>query len=378
MDKKAQIIIKSCNRRDLELDHVKNFLRGNGYEIEEVEARQFINLQKGKINSDADLIIFSTCAFSSVTEEFSIQDLELVKKNKKPSAELIVCGCLPEINPDRLASIFNGSTFGPRSYEKLNEILYPKRGYQEFSHQNTTVTYGKDTFVIQIHEGCPGNCSYCAIKLSIGKLKSTPIDDVINEFHKGMKQGYTKFFLLGDCSGAYGLDNKETLGHLLKRILEFDNDFSLSLTDIAPFYLPFCFNEIKMLCAKKKLNSLYIATQSANSRILNLMRRNFDMNRAKEMLVEIKNLNPSIELTTSIIVGFPSETMEELNDTIEFCKQVDFNKLFCHGYSARPNVDSAKLPGQLSAEEIKERCLYVKSKLGNMVTLITLPGFGIM
>ena len=378
MDRKAQIIIKSCNRRDLELDHVKNFLRGNGYVIEEVEARQFINLPRDKINSDADLIIFSTCAFSSVTEECSIQNLELVKQNKKSSAELIVCGCLPGINPDRLSSVFNGATLGPRSYERLNDIINPEKKYQEFSHQNRTITYGEDTFVIQIHKGCPGNCSYCAIKLSIGKLKSKPVDEVVNEFQKGITQGYKKFIFLGDCSGGYGLDHKKTLGDLLKRILEFNNDFSLALTDIAPFYLPLCFNELKILCARKKIPSLYIATQSANSRILNLMRRSFDMARAKEVLIELRNLNPSLELITSIIVGFPSETRDELNDTIEFCKQVGFNKLYCHGYSARPDVDSTKLPGQLSAEEIKERCLYVKSKLGNMVTLITLPGFGIM
>ena len=376
MSKKAQIIVKSCNRRDLELEHVKSFLRGNGYFLEEIEARQFSTLREDQISKDADLILFSTCAFSSVSEGYSIKDLKLIQQNKKPSAELVVCGCLPKINPDALAGMFNGPTFGPRSYEKLNDIIKPEKKYQEFSHQNITTCYGKDSFTIQIHKGCPRNCSYCAIKFAIGNLKSVPIDDVINEFHKGLNLGYKKFNFLGDCSGGYGLDNKENLGMLLRRITEINRDFSLTLTDIAPFHLPLCFNEIKILCSKNKINSLYVATQSANPRILKLMRRSFDMDRVKKMLIELKDNNPSLKLITSIIVGFPSETMEELNDTIDFCKQVGFNQLYCHGYSARPNTDSSKLPGQLSTEEIKERCFLVKSRLGNMVTLVTIPGIG--
>ena len=376
MSKKAQIIVKSCNRRDLELEQVKNFLRGNGYFLEEIETRQFSNLRGYQISKKADLILFSTCAFSSVSEGYSIEDLELIQRNKKPSAELVVCGCLPEINPDSLSAIFDGPTFGPRSYEKLNDIIKPEKEYQKFSHQNITTSYGKDHFTIQIQKGCPSNCSYCAIKFAIGSLESVPIDDVINEFHKGLDQGYKQFNFLGDCSSGYGLDNKETLGTLLKRIMEIDRDFSLTLTDIAPFHLPLCFNEIKNLCAENKITSLYIATQSANPRILKLMRRSFDMGRVKEMLVELRDKNPSLNLISSIIVGFPSETMKELDDTVEFCNKVSFNQLYCHGYSARPNTDSSKLPGQLTTEEIRERCLLVKSRLGNMVTLATIPGTG--
>jgi len=376
MKKKALIVIKSCNRRDLELDHVKNYLIGNGYSVDEIEARQFIKLQKNSFNNDADLIIFSTCAALNATEESAIQDLQMIQQNKKAGAEVIVCGCLPEINPDRLSSVFNGASFGPRSYEKLNEIIKSEKKFQEYSHQNKTRAYGGDTFAIQIHEGCPNNCSYCAIKFSIGGLKSKPINDVMNEFRQGIGQGYKKFVFLGDCLGAYGLDINDNFGKLLKKVLEVDEDYSLSLLDIAPFYLPLFYNEIKMLCHMGKITSLYVAVQSANSRILRLMRRSFDMNHAKDMLIELKNGNSSFELITSIIVGFPSETMEELNDTIKFCKEVGFNTIYCHGYSVRPNVDSAKFQGQLSSEEIKERCLFVESQLGDSVVIMTFPGDG--
>jgi tRNA A37 methylthiotransferase MiaB len=181
---------------------------------------------------------------------------------------------------------------------------------------------------------------------------------------------------LGDCSGGYGLDIGSNFGELLKRVLDLEGNFSLTLTDIAPFYLPQCFPEIKELCSRNILPSLYIATQSANPRILTLMRRSFDMIEAKRMLLEIKAINPNIVLITSIIVGFPSETLEELEDTIVFCEEVGFNTVYCHGYSARPNVDSVKLQGQLSLQEIKKRCNLVKERLRDMVSLITIPGQG--
>ena len=322
-------------------------------------------------------------------------------KKKKSSAKVIACGCLPEINPDRLSKVFDDDTFGPRSYERLNEILKPEKKFLEFSRPNTLqinkplkttirkanalissydgslqglsyimtrmrnhlvndgisklTGFGQNKqFHIQIQEGCPCKCSYCVIRFAIKELKSKPIDDVIDEFQKGLEQGYKEFYFMGDSSGAYGLDIGENLGNLLKRVLETDRDFSLNLTDIAPFYLHLCFNEVKMLCAKNTVPSLYVPIQSANSRILKLMQRSCDMDHVKDMLLELKIIN-SVKIGTSIIVGFPSETREELNDTIEFCEQVGFDWVWCHSFSARPETVAAKLPGQLTPEEIFER-----------------------
>jgi tRNA A37 methylthiotransferase MiaB len=204
MSSKAQLIIKSCSKRELEIDQMKNFLEGNGFSVEETYARLYSNIEEEHINKGADLIIFSTCAFSNVTEQSNITDIELIQKIKKPSAELVVCGCLPMINPGLLSSVFSGPTYGPRSHEKLNEIIKADKKYSEFSHQNVTHTFGKNVFVIQIHEGCPCNCSYCAIKFSIGSLKSKPINDILIEFQRGLNRGYKNFILSGDCVSNLG------------------------------------------------------------------------------------------------------------------------------------------------------------------------------
>jgi threonylcarbamoyladenosine tRNA methylthiotransferase MtaB len=94
------------------------------------------------------------------------------------------------------------------------------------------------------------------------------------------------------------------------------------------------------------------------------------MARVRDMLLELKSIN-SVKIGTSIIVGFPSETEEELYDTIEFCEQVGFDWVYCHGFSARPGTVAAELPGQLSPEEILERSRLVRSRLYDKTWLTT-------
>lgn len=415
--KKAQIIMASCDRRSLEVEQAKNFLLGNGYSIIDETRLSFTREESFKVSKDADLILNSTCAFTTPAEDIAIKYLNRIQKEKKASAKIIVCGCLPEINSDRLAKMFDGDNFGPRSFERLDEILEPRKKFREFPRPNTLqinrslktrltvllrdskvvasegglealvhmvtklgksivlqgiseVTGHDKRFYIQIQEGCPCKCSFCAIRFAIKGLKSKPVDDVIGEFQKGLEQGYKKFLFLGDSSGAYGLDIGENMGNLLRRVLEIDRDFSLELTDISPVYLHLFFNEIKELSAKGKISELYVPTQSGNPRILKLMQRSCDIDHVKGMLLELKSIS-SIKLITSIIVGFPSETREELNDTIEFCEQVGFDWVSCHIFSARPETIAATLPGQLSLEEKSERLRLVKSKLHNKTKLIT-------
>ncbi len=376
MKRKAQIIIKSCGLRELELAQMKAFLEGNGYDVEQAFIPKYGTMNETEISKTADLLFFSTCAFSNATELQNIEEVDLINKNKKESAELVICGCLPKINPENLSGIFKGKTFGPRSYNTLNDIIGATKKFEEFKHSNITKSMGENIFAIQIHKGCPCNCSYCAIKYSIGDLESTPIDEIISEFKSGLEQGYKEFFFLGDCVSGYGFDIKEDLGSLLRKVLEFDNEFKLYLPDVAPFFLHKCFEELKTLCREKKLKSMIAQIQSANPRILKLMKRNGDMENVKVMLKELKSIDPALHLATSIIVGFPSERIEEVDETTQYCQDVGFDHVFCHGYSERPNVASANLLGKFTNEQIKERCEYAKTKLGKMAAIVTIPGEG--
>jgi tRNA A37 methylthiotransferase MiaB len=179
---------------------------------------------------------------------------------------------------------------------------------------------------------------------------------------------------MGDNAGSYGLDIGTNLGKLLERILEVAGDFSLDLTDINPVYLASIDEPLKQLTRQKRISRLYVPIQSANRRILKLMGRDCDMDAVKRMLLETRRLGGAeLKMGTSLIAGFPSETMSELEETLEFCAQVGFDWVWCHSYSARPETAAAALPGQHSSEEILRRSQLVKSRLGkqSMVTTAT-------
>jgi tRNA-2-methylthio-N6-dimethylallyladenosine synthase len=208
-------------------------------------------------------------------------------------------------------------------------------------------------------------CTYCVIPKAIGPLRnSKSVEAIIEEMHQGIENGYQRIRLIGDSAGSYGLDIRTNLGVLLNRISQIKGSFTLELTDINPVFLPVIFEPVKDLCAQKRLSSLYIPIQSGNARILSLMRRRSDVTKTKQMLYEIKQTGSrGFKLGTSVIVGFPSETMEELRDTINICNEVAFDWIWCHGFSVRPGTLASTFSGQLSADDINERVNLFKNSI---------------
>jgi tRNA A37 methylthiotransferase MiaB len=410
---KAQVIITSCSRRGLEVEQVKSFLQGNGFSL---------TGDAWNVDPDADLILLSTCGFTQAAEDFGFKTLHRVQATKKPGALVVFGGCIPEINPARVSAEFDGPTFSPQTYSNLDGVVGARHRFGEYRRPNTFGDNGtssliadarevveilktfdgspsglqyivqrlsggvrrrlirtkyanlnsRDTFYIQIQEGCSMHCTYCAIRTAIGPLRSRPVETLLDELVQGLDQGYRRIQLMGDNAGSYGQDLGSHMGELLEGILGIEREFVLDLTDIHPVYLPVIFEPVRRLCAEKRVGRLYVPIQSASGRILKLMRRDCDMEAVRRMLVEIKSLaSPEFRMGTSLIVGFPSETVDELNDTIRFCDDVGFDWVWCHSFSARPETPAAALPGRISAEEILGRARSVRSRLGGK-SLVTI------
>jgi tRNA A37 methylthiotransferase MiaB len=408
----AQVIITSCSRRELEIGQMRDFLRGNGYHVSDDD---------WSVDKEADLIFLSTCGFTKAAEDFGFETLHRIRREKKHSAQVVLCGCIPEINPRRTIEEFGGETFSPQSYAKLNDIIRADRPFEEFKRPNQIRSkssikdnlkkaielfktfdgsfsglqnltrrlgnkltrkvirrslanlVGNKTFYIQIQEGCSMDCSYCSIKTAIGKLRSKPIASVLNDFKNGLHSGFTEFQLVGDNAGSYGLDIGTNLRVLLDEISKLDGKFKLDLTDINPAYIPIIFSSVKHLCSNGKLARLYVPIQSGNPRVLKLMKRGSDMEQVKKMLIEIREAassNNKFMMGTSVIVGFPSETNEELQETIKFCKDVKFDWVWCHSFSARPETPAADMPNQIGSGEILRHARLFKKKLSG-TTLVT-------
>lgn len=385
---KVQIWEISCNRRALEVAKIKNYFVANGCHV---------IWENKKVDSEADVIYFSTCAFTQTAEEYALNTLRLLEEEKKESCKIIIGGCLPKINLEPIKDYFS---FGPRDYDKIDK-LFPnfKYKYTDFSE---TYTYGPkdvqipssmldklgktvskkqtileieqyiaeqendiENFRIQCMIGCPGNCTYCAIKFAVGKVSSISEEEIMKAVERAITLGYKKVFFEGDCLGAYGMDIGTDIGKLLNKVIDRikDIEIEVSVADVAPFYLNKCMKQIQELAFLGKLNHFYVPIQSANDRILGLMRRRCDNNSLKEMLIELKSKCPHVRLGTSVIVGFPGETEEEFEDTINFCVEVGFDYIWPHYFSVRKGTESEKFNDWICEETQYLRIIRLKEKV---------------
>lgn len=408
--KRAQVIVASCGRRSLEIEQIKAYLSGNGYSV---------SRDAWDVDPKADLILLSTCGFTKAAEDAGFDKYHEIVRKKKPDAKIVFGGCIPEINPERTLRKYGEETFSPQTYERLNDILGTERRIEEFKRPNEVrktsfisstkkaiellktfdgsmsgLAYisrrisnealkhlirskyahidNEKTFFIQIQEGCSMGCSFCVIPKAIGPLRSKPMAKILGEFRAGLDKGFRRFQLVGDNAGSYGLDIGTNLGHLLDQITAMKEQFLMDLTDINPVYMRLIYSAVRNLNDQKRLDRLYIPIQSGNPRILKLMRRHCDMDAVKKMLIGIRqNAHPDFKMGTSVIVGFPSETVDELYDTVNYCRDVQFDWVWCHSFSVREGAPAGKVADVLNADEVLRRAQFLKSELTGISRVTT-------
>ena len=403
---KVQIIETSCNRRELEIEQVKNYFSGNGYVIAEEDYN---------VDRSADVIILSTCGFTQAAEDFGLKTLKTIENEKKPGARIIVGGCLPKINKTILEGY---DTFDPRSYELLDSFFDMKHKFNEFIRPNT-IKYlqfskkyrehgvmstdierldvaGKitsienskaveeitkivrdkspSTFRIQCMLGCACKCTYCAIKFAIGSIKSLPPETILDNIKNGIKGNFTNILLEGDSLGSYGYDIGTDLGQLLDSIIVVikDEPVQISIPDISPLFLDKCVDQIIKLSKMEKLFNFYTPVQSGSQRILDMMRRGYKIDKVKGLIYKIKSSCPDLKCGTSLIVGFPSETEDDFQKTLEVCKELKFDYIYCHSYSDRNGTEASILPNKISDDIILRRARNLKSELNSVTPFITI------
>jgi tRNA A37 methylthiotransferase MiaB len=378
--KKVFLYKCGCDRRALDASKVRNYLTLAKYEI--------VNRIE-----DADIILFFTCAvYDSITNE----SLKKVKQFQKYDAELIIAGCLPAIEREKLAEIFNGKTIITKDLDEIkqlfpsekdnkkliidaNNIFYNislnkpfreikrviqrikflEKYYLKIKNHILKNIYGehslmyrhidkKPFFHIRISTGCLGNCSYCAIKKAIGKLKSKPLDQCINEFKKGIKNGYNHFVIEADDTGAYGLDIKSNFPELLDNLTKIPGEYKISIRSLHPKWIVKYINELEQLLKTKKIVSIESAIQSGSNRILNLMRRFADVQKIKESFQRLQNAYQELSLTTHYILGFPTETEEDFMKTMNFLKTINFSAGFIYSCSIKTGTNAENIKPKVS------------------------------
>lgn len=366
MTKKAFVICTGCPESRFDSARAQNFLKENGWKLT-------------KELKGADLILFRACGLTGKTAADSFQVIRIVNAEKKENAQLIVWGCLPEIDPEALRTEYDGVTFAEKEVATLNKILNAKKPIEEvvsnylapiFEHpqpslygylrklqilisEKLSIAPSKSIFHIKVSTGCLGNCSFCAVRKSRGAIRSKSIDCILSEFRDGLEKGFRYFGLLGTDIGAYGRDLGHNLADLLAEMTKEKENYMIGLRNVNPHHLNEMFEELKPIFSTEKIWFLSSAVESGSDRILKLMRRRYEIKDFKKCIHILNKEYPDIFLRTQMMTGFPTETEEDFQKSSSLLDELKFDWVEVYPFSPRHGTPAAEMEGQVP-DKIKE------------------------
>jgi threonylcarbamoyladenosine tRNA methylthiotransferase MtaB len=212
---------------------------------------------------------------------------------------------------------------------------------------------GRTRAFVKIQDGCNNYCSYCIIPFTRGRNRSKKFKDVISEITDLVKNGYKEVVLTGIETVSYGEDIDTNFSDLIENILSIDGLERLRISSIEISKLDDKFFELlknDIMC-----NHMHLSLQSGCDEILSSMNRKYSTLEFKETVMKLRSIRKDISLTTDVIVGFPGETDEYFQDTLEFVKEIGFSKIHVFPYSKREGTRAAMMKDQIDPQVKKER-----------------------
>ncbi len=312
--------------------------------------------------AQADVILFNTCSVREKAQEKVFHDLGRVKHLKAANPNLLigVGGCVASQEGKAIVSRapFVDIVFGPQTLHRLPELIEKRRAtgrsqvditfpeIEKFDHLPPARTEGATAFV-SIMEGCSKYCSYCVVPYTRGEEVSRPLGDVLTEIAVLADQGVKEINLLGQNVNAYlGVVDDGGIADfalLIEYIHEIPGIERIRYTTSHP--KEFTSRLIASYSVLPKLVShLHLPVQSGSDRILAAMKRGYSVLEYKSIVRRLRDIRPQLSLSSDFIVGFPGETEEDFEATIQLVKELNFDDSYSFIYSARPGTPAADLP----------------------------------
>ena len=339
----------------------------NSYESEYMKEQL---LKNDFIYSDdyktSDIVIINTCSVTNTADNKCKKMIRSVRRENN-NCILMVCGCTAENHREELNDLDIDILIGNKEksliVELINDYKLSKEKYIKFyddrrlPFEDMRVSEFSDLTraYVKIQDGCNNYCAYCIIPYVRGSIRSKSFSEAVSEIKDLVKMGHKEIVFTGINTGAYG---KETgiydLTDLIREISKIDELERIRVSSIEITEIDEKF--IKELEVNPKLCAhLHVSLQSGSERILKIMNRKYTKAEYLEKINKIRNARPEINLTTDVIVGFPSETHEEFLECVDYCKEVGFSKIHVFPYSKREGTKAATMEGHLPNNVKKER-----------------------
>ncbi len=324
-------------------------------------------------NEDADLVVYNTCTVRDNANQKVYGRLGVLngKKKKNPLMKIALCGCMTQ-EPSAVEKIktsypFVDLIFGTHNIftfaELLCKMLKSDKRIESIWEDTTQIVEDlpierkfKYKTGVNIMFGCNNFCSYCIVPYVRGRERSRAPEEIIEEIKKQVADGVIEVMLLGQNVNSYGknLDNPISFAELLRRVEEIEGLQRIRFMTSHPKDLSDELIEV-MKHSKKICRHLHLPLQSGSTRILKAMNRKYTKEQYLELALKIRREIPDIAITTDIIVGFPGETKEDIDETLDVIRQVRYDNAFTFQYSKRTGTPAAAMENQCSAEFVKEQ-----------------------
>lgn len=349
---KFQIYTLGCKVNTYESNVMRDALLNKGYF--EVDLKE-----------KADITIINTCTVTNTADSKSMKVIrQAIRRNE--NAIIVVCGCLVQNKKEEVSKIDGVDiVIGNINKSKIVDYIekYIEEKKQEVDVRNIMDTnfepmmlnnFNKTRAFVKIQDGCNNFCSYCIIPYTRGNVRSKDKQSVLKEIQLLVDEGHKEVVLTGIHTGNYGAEFANyKFADLLKDIVKIDKLERLRISSIEITEI----NDDVMEVIKENnilVDHMHIPLQSGSDVVLKRMNRKYDKEYFINKIKKLRKIRPNISITTDVIVGFPGETKEEFEETIETIKKIEFTKLHVFPYSKREGTKAAIMDGQVD-ENIKKK-----------------------
>ncbi|MGN0098376.1 MAG: tRNA (N(6)-L-threonylcarbamoyladenosine(37)-C(2))-methylthiotransferase [Candidatus Methanomethylophilaceae archaeon] len=298
---------------------------------------------------EADIVILNTCTVVDTTEK---RMLSRISELKKLGKEIVVTGCMAKAQPRRV------------EIRLPESIIVPPENYHEFAREVAErygiagpplpVKQGTDA-ILPIAQGCLGNCSYCITKFARGNLKSYPADEMVATFNGFVDGGAKEILVTAQDTACYGRDTGTDLQTLIRSMLKKEGEYRVRIGMMNPNNLMRIWEGlVETFDDRRMYRFLHIPVQSGSNTILRSMRRHYTVEDFMSLVDDVRSACPDVSIATDIICGFPGETDEDHQRSLQLIKDLRADTVNITRFSSRPGTDAA-LMDQIHGRIAKER-----------------------
>ena len=368
----------------------KLFIKTHGCQMNEYDSAKMMDLLQEKEDfelaeseEEADLLILNTCSIREKAQEKVFHQIGRWRKIKddKPDLKIAIGGCVASQEGKEIIKrapavdiVFGPQTLHrlPELYKKKEEtnvnqidISFPK--LEKFNHL-PLAGKGEPSAFVSIAEGCNKYCSFCVVPKTRGHEVSRTVEDILNEVSILADKGTREINFLGqnvnNFKGSYkGM--KSSLAELIELASKIENIERIRYTTSHPHEFKDDLVEVYDR-VPELVSHVHLPVQSGSDKILKLMRRRYNSEKYLSLIDRIRTIRPDMSFSSDFIVGFPGETKDDFQETINIINAVKFDESYSFIYSPRPNTTAAEMPDDVPLEEKKDRLDILQSRLNQL------------